>query len=92
MNRKVIKKYKSVFEYWLEGGSFWARKEGTTKWEHITDSAPTLENWIYVEDDKYVEYRKAQKDGALILMRTSITKEPHWVHCLLYTSPSPRDS
>lgn len=78
LNREVINKYKHVFEWWLSGGGFWARQENSNKWEHIKSGAPTLVGWIYVQDDKFQEYRKAQKDGACIIIRTSLTRDPFW--------------
>lgn len=78
MDRKVIQKYKKVFEHWLAGGGFWFRKPKDTEWTHNTKTAPVLKGLIYVEDDEYQEFRKAYYDGALILMRTSTIRAPRW--------------
>lgn len=82
MKREVISKYKKVFLFWLDGGGFWTRSDNIgAPWEHFQDpnTAPMLGGFIYVEDDKYSKERMAQKDGKLIIMRTSITRSPSWI-------------
>ena len=66
MNKEVIKKYKDVFDYWLDGGKV------LFKWEKNKDTqwleADIHHEWrwssnIYVQDDQYAEFRKALADG-----------------------------
>ena len=66
MNKEVIKKYKDVFDYWLDGGKVWTKPNVPNgEWHIIT--TPTFEkDYKYVQDDKYSDLRKAQADGKVI--------------------------
>lgn len=70
MNKDVIKKYKDVFNYWLDGGKVWFKDGGpmlTDRWiklvEPVTWCTGMEYNPIYVQDDEYAELRKAGADG-----------------------------
>ena len=63
MNKKVIKKYRDVFDWWLDGGSVWCKDND--KWQ-LADVIGWFSNVIYVQNDQYAEFRKAQADGKVI--------------------------
>ena len=66
MNKEVIKKYREVFDYWLDGGDIWYKK-AMNEWRLITSHSWSWEgNGTHVQDDMYADLRKAQVDLSLI--------------------------
>ena len=85
MNKEVIKKYKDVFDYWLDGGKVWFREEhgdwckySNPKWEG------SLNNH-FVQDDQYFKLRKALCDGKVIQGLTIQRKEWVDIKCPSFT-------
>lgn len=66
MNKEVIRKYKDVFDWWLDGGKVWMRHVNGAKWYYVEDNPHWSSNEVYVQDDEYVELRKAQADGKVV--------------------------
>ena len=82
MNKKLIKKYKKEFDYWLEGGDIIAKfKNGG--W---VKSSPNIDfSWAVPEqvlaiviDDEYVEFRKALAEGKTIQHYNTIHTPHKW--------------
>ena len=68
MNKDVIKKYRDVFDYWLDGGKVLEKSPDFEGWFTMKESiAFQCTNTVYVQDDEYAELRKAQADGKTIL-------------------------
>ena len=72
MNKELIKKYKTEFDHWLDGGKIlkhygsWVPVNLDAKWE---SSIPDLEqegSFGYVINDKFVEIRKALAEGKTV--------------------------
>ena len=59
MNKEVIKKYKDVFDYWLDGGRVWINNSTDTQgWTLENNLAWVSKTTKYVQDDEYAELRK----------------------------------
>lgn len=69
MNKEVIKKYKEVFDYWLDGGKVWTKYCGIypdgNGWQ-LNDREFNSKDYKYIQDNKYADLRKAQADGKVI--------------------------
>jgi len=82
MNKDQILKYKDAFDYWLGGGDLWCRLTTEPKgWIYIptqNDIFPMGSMAIYVQDDEYVELRKAQADGKTIQFKNIATSH-EWI-------------
>ena len=72
MNKELIKKYKTEFDHWLDGGKIlkhygsWVPVNLDAKWK---SSIPDLEqegSFGYVINDKFVEIRKALAEGKTV--------------------------
>jgi hypothetical protein len=69
MNRELIKKYKTEFNYWLNGGSLvLGQEKPDNSFEWVL---PTTVSWnnpscIYIINDEYAELRKAIAEGKTI--------------------------
>jgi hypothetical protein len=68
MNKSFIKKYKSEFNYWLDGGNLLCRqidsKLPPTRWyEFDGDWAWSIEELEIIINDEFVVFRKALADG-----------------------------
>ena len=73
MNKEVIKKYKDVFDWWLDGGKILIKytDDAHKNWSWINDVQAQNFEWeddsvLVVQDDEYAELRKAQADGKVI--------------------------
>ena len=64
MSKEVIKKYKAEFDHWLDEGSVLCRSKANPKesWKEIKKPL-WLDTYLYIINDKYVEFRKAQAEG-----------------------------
>jgi hypothetical protein len=81
MNKELIKKYKTEFDYWLNGGELLAKYPEThgefvpaigVKWKDDTA--------IYIINDEYVEFRKALAEGKIIQWNSNYNKSyEHWI-------------
>jgi hypothetical protein len=77
MNKEVIKKYKDVFDHWLDGGSILCRRKNNPKesWNEIKEPL-WLDAYLYTINDEYVEFRLALAEGKTIQVVESKDK---WV-------------
>jgi len=87
VDKDVIKKYKEVFDYWIEVGDIWVKYEtygGRTSWvlENYKNSIEIHwdKAWYsgklevsYVQADQYADLRRAQADGKTIQYRSSLS-------------------
>lgn len=85
MNKKIIKKYKEAFNYWLDGGKVWLKWNNIhgSKWElesHYdwkeADSCMGGEIVSVVQNDEYAEFSKAQVDGKTIQWKNTTMSYP----------------
>ena len=63
MDKNVIKENKEAFDYWLNGGKIWERFTGNFLNWKISEPRWNAGLYLYVQDDEYAEFRKAQADG-----------------------------
>ena len=70
-NKKLVKKYKREFNYWINGGSILFYSEN--EWTKLKSDSVLAFNWAYPElidsiviNDEYVELRKAYAEGKTI--------------------------
>lgn len=70
MNKELIKKYKTEFDHWLNGGKILTAiklESNIGNWEEVTNN----NNWnnhnrVYVINDSYSVYRKALAEGKTV--------------------------
>lgn len=69
MNKQIIKANKEAFDWWLDGGKIivgtirfakrkWMKPTAVIMWEG--------EDIVYLIDDEFIEYRKAQTEGKTV--------------------------
>lgn len=90
MNKELIKKYKDVFDYWLDGGKVLYKVNGTNfadrEWLYMTDNNPVWNiNFTYVQDDQYAEFRKVLAEGKSL----EFYHEGYWNICNIHTFSYP---
>lgn len=72
MNKELIKKYKTEFDHWLNGGKIlmhygkWIPVTLDAKWEFFMSDLEKMRSFGYIIDDEYVEFRKALAEGKTI--------------------------
>lgn len=74
MNKDVIKKYKDAFDHWLADGKILVKYKDDSEPEWLSPDEEELstlfngelDSCIYIIDDEYAEFRKAQADGKII--------------------------
>ena len=79
MNKELIKKYKTEFDHWLNGGKLlakpnikgWINYYGEDIWTH---SAETL----IVIDDEYSMFRKALIEGKIVEFKHPQVGDDEW--------------
>ncbi len=73
LNKKLIKKYKAEFDYWLNGGLVYGYSEVIKDWyklDTIWENKNKM-NLIIIMDDEYVEFRKALAEGKEIQLKNA---------------------
>ena len=72
MNKELILKYKTEFDYWVNGGKIlmhygkWVPVALDAKWEFFITDLEEMGSFGYIIDDKYVEFRKALAEGKTV--------------------------
>lgn len=86
MNRALIKKYKTEFDHWLNGGEvYWYncnyKEEETDEWLPCEPECSWAIDTHYVIQDKHFEARKAHALGEEIEWITPNTSHGKWEKC-----------
>lgn len=83
MNKELIKKYKDIFDYWLDGGKVIAKNTRVVDtWVEVDcdehwDCTDINDHKIsFVKNDQYAEFRKALADGKIIQLAYRETCTP----------------
>lgn len=79
MNKEVIKKYKDVFDYWIDGGKLYMADKSETPLNWL----PLEPTWsssdiIYIIDDEYLHLRKALAEGKVIQYNPLMSSHDRW--------------
>lgn len=85
MNKETISKYKAEFDWWLNNGKLLCKYtlDDETKWIDPKDNSSSffnspIKNILYIIDDEYVEFRKAQAEGKTIQLNDGSQYCPNW--------------
>ena len=77
MNIELIKKYKTEFDHFLNGGKVICRTESDGHWHNVDNSTWEIESdIIFIINDEFSELRKALCDGKTIQVYGIIEKAP----------------
>lgn len=81
MNKELIKKYKTEFNHWIDGGKviFAASTEmmtNSTRWEYLLSDTEWNIDTVFIQDDEYVEFRKALAEGKTIQYWECVEQKP----------------
>lgn len=79
--KEIIKQYRPVFDFWLDGGKVWSRHVSDNNWYLIEPE--WVPNTKYVQNDRYVKLRKAQHDGYVVQYNRNPSEgqKDDWVTC-----------
>lgn len=80
MNKELLNKHREVLNFWLDGGDVWW-KSHIHGWTLFPGSKDLTFEYgrLYIQDDEYVELRKAQADGKTLQVNVNYNKSyPVW--------------